>query len=361
MDETETKNANVQRGFGVMPPPSRSIHLMVTPSMRVFDACQWNKSKAKRIVPRKHCNTNDRSTNRSLNFERGVEVESQPCISLERFEPVDSGRLPRSDDKFEKNRQLNSIESSDSVSTTDTTDELTEDDDDSSSERNRVLFMEDKILIKKTTVPKVSCTNGLRLNTSNVQKTVRFLQDAHGNDICRSSLKPIPLTERDVQEFWWNSTELETIRNQARKIRQYICQKKPNYVVATHTLLYCIGALQRPYMDKPVLSLSTSSPKMSESEAMAVLFQCDARGFEKAMLLLMDIPFPSFHYCTFRVLQTQANFKLDATIEGKPIDTNALSDLLAHQYKEESQVAVEWARLLGEGDALANTTTFVDL
>jgi hypothetical protein len=185
-------------------------------------------------------------------------------------------------------------------------------------------------------------------------KTVQFREDDNGAVFCYYSLKPIPLTEADVKNFWWHPTELEEIRNKARKARSYIIRNFPEYTEATHALLCQLGGI---HQRTTLPGRSAESAAMTQQEAVTILMSRDARGFEKALLLQMDIPYPACNYCVRQLVETQT--KLNQ--EGQCCEPSERAEILARQYREDTQVAVAWARLLAEGDALVNTTTLVSL
>jgi hypothetical protein len=96
---------------------------------------------------------------------------------------------------------------------------------------------------------------------------------------------------------------------------------------------------------------------MTQQEAVTILMTRDARGFEKALLLQMDIPYPAYNYSVRQLIETQTKLNQEILC----CEPSERAEFLARQYRQCTQVAVAWARLLAEGDALINTTTLVSL
>jgi hypothetical protein len=178
-------------------------------------------------------------------------------------------------------------------------------------------------------------------------RRVGFHTDANGEVLRHVSLHPLPLTPKDIKDFWWSRQELKALREEAKTVIGYSVKFCPDYREAAQQLLFKFGGLD------PALKGTAVKGTRTDEEAVAILVRCQARGLEKPLLARMDIPCPTNRTSVFRLLETQTRLVECCC------DANERVELLARQYHGDTQAAVAWARLLADGDAMVAGNKFM--
>ena len=118
----------------------------------------------------------------------------------------------------------------------------------------------------------------------------------------------------------------------------YVAKFSPVYKEAAQQLLSKFTGMT------PALKGTASIGKRTDEEAVEILGRCEARGFEKPLLPLMNIRRP--RTSVSRLLDLQNRLVQDCCEEKERVE------VLARQYHEDTQSDLVWARLLADGDAM---------
>lgn len=185
-----------------------------------------------------------------------------------------------------------------------------------------------------------------------------FSQSSDSEVICHyygseSSLGRFTLQDPDVKNAWWSKKELGVIRDQARASVFHVSRFNEVYRDAALQLKSKFGGRteESSRNGRPV-----SSGTRTDEEAVKILGRCEARGLEGYLLPIMNISgFQPHNICVSELLDLQTRLKARVVENGSDhrAHKKMIQKELARQYRQSSQAAVAWARLLADGDAMA--------
>jgi len=177
------------------------------------------------------------------------------------------------------------------------------------------------------------------------KKQVRFEEDEAGDIVEDISLKSFPkyqLTPADIDKLWWTKFERRDLKNSVPELCRDLMRYLPQYRRAAMKL--CALASRRDYFN-----LLDSNVESTVS-ALELLTADGARGLERPLFYRMALPRKSSKSHVYAVLRTQ---QLIRDLEGEDVyNQDEKADLIADQYRENSQFAVRFAQILGVADEM---------
>jgi hypothetical protein len=179
-------------------------------------------------------------------------------------------------------------------------------------------------------------------------RRVGFHMNENGNVLCTEFVSSEISTSNandavvcNKKELWWNKKDRMAARKNSRTLVKFIQLQRPEYRQATLHLLSKFGGMGLPMDDQ-----------LSDYEAVIISATCGARGLEKRVYSALGIPKPEYWTSVERLLAEQTRL-----IQEGCFDINKRADMLASQYRKDSNAACAMARLLADGDFLVAQTS----
>lgn len=185
---------------------------------------------------------------------------------------------------------------------------------------------------------------------------VRFKCDANSTRIVGY---PMParkkeLTLYEIKQTWWTRTELRKCRERAQDMCRQMLDNELEYKLAVVRILSRCGADQKPNIEayqfyEQIFDAAQNQSLDDEAEDLKKIvdFADTARGLEKRMLNVMEVPFYRHKRSVQAVLDTQRKLR------EKEYSFIDMEREIASRYRRHCKYAATFACLVAECDATA--------
>lgn len=195
--------------------------------------------------------------------------------------------------------------------------------------------------------------------STSTTRRVRFQRDKHSGRVIGS---PLPtqkkeLTLYEIKQTWWTRTELRKCRERAQDLCREILENDLDYKMAVVRVLSRCGADHKPNIEaypyyEQIFQGNSDEQNQSlvdEAEDLKKIIDCadTARGLEKRLLNVMEVPFYRHKRSVQAVLDTQSKMRE----KGYPFAD--MEREIASRYRRHCKYATKFASMIAECDGTA--------